>query len=46
MADGAYFRDLEEKLRFLEDDWVKHAAAAGVDGKAALADLRAHIAKP
>jgi TRAP-type C4-dicarboxylate transport system substrate-binding protein len=46
MAEGAYFRQLEDKLRFLEDDWVKRASAAGVDGKAALADLRAHIAKP
>jgi len=46
MAEGAYFRELEEKLRFLEEDWVKRAASAGVDGKAALADLRASIAKP
>ena len=46
MAEGAYFRQLEDKLRFLEDEWVKRAAAAGVDGKAAMADLRAHIAKP
>lgn len=46
MADGAYFKALEEKLRFLEQDWVKQATAAGIDGKAALADLRAHVAKP
>jgi len=46
MAEGAYFKQLEDKLRFLEDDWVKKAGAAGVDGKAALADLRAHVAKP
>lgn len=46
MAEGAYFRQLEDKLRFLEDDWAKRATAAGVDGKAALADLRAHIARP
>ena len=46
MADGAYFKQLEDKLRFLEDDWVKRAGAAGVDGRAALADLRAHVAKP
>ena len=46
MADGPYFKQLEDKLRFLEDEWVKRAAASGVDGKAAMADLRAHIAKP
>lgn len=46
MADGAYFKALEEKLHFLEEDWVKRATAAGVDGRAALADLRAHITKP
>jgi TRAP-type C4-dicarboxylate transport system substrate-binding protein len=46
MADGAYFKALEEKLHFLEEDWVKRATAAGVDAKAALADLRAHVAKP
>ena len=46
MAEGAYFKELEDKLRFLEDDWAKRASAAGVDGKAALADLRASIARP
>jgi TRAP-type C4-dicarboxylate transport system substrate-binding protein len=46
MADGAYFKALEEKLHFLEEDWVKRATAAGVDAKAALADLRVHVAKP
>jgi TRAP-type C4-dicarboxylate transport system substrate-binding protein len=46
MADGAYFKQLEDKLRFLEEEWLKRAAAAGLDGKAALADLLAHIAKP
>ena len=46
MAEGAYFRQLEDKLRFLEEDWVKRASAAGIDGKAALAELRAHVAKP
>ena len=44
MAGGAYLRELEDKLRFLEDDWLKSAQAAGIDGKAALADLRAIIA--
>lgn len=46
MAEGAYFKQLEDKLRFLEDEWVKKAGAAGVDGKAALADLRAHVDRP
>lgn len=46
MAEGAYFQALQDKLRFLEDEWVKRATVAGVDGKAALADLRAFVAKP
>ncbi|HVL36245.1 MAG TPA: TRAP transporter substrate-binding protein [Burkholderiales bacterium] len=45
MADGAYFAELQNRLRFLEDEWLKQAAAAGVDGKAALADLRANVGK-
>src|SRR5207302_6214931 len=40
MAEGAYFRELEEKLRFLEDDWVKRASAAGADARVALCELR------
>ena len=46
MAEGAYFEELQAKLRYLEDEWLKKAAATGVDGKAALADLRANVAKP
>ncbi len=45
VADAAYLRELEDKLRFLEDDWVKKAAASGVDGKAAVAELRSIIAQ-
>ena len=46
MAKGAYFEALQSRLRFLEDEWLKKAAGAGVDGKPALADLRRHVAKP
>ena len=45
-ADGAYFKELQDKLRYLEEEWVKQASALGLDGKAALAELRAHVAKP
>jgi TRAP-type C4-dicarboxylate transport system substrate-binding protein len=40
MASGAYLKELEDKLRFLEDDWLKGAQGAGVDGKSVLTDLR------
>lgn len=30
MAEGAYLKELEHRLRFLEDEWLKHAAAAGI----------------
>ncbi len=46
MPDGAYFQTLQDRLRFLEDAWIKQAEATGIDAKAALADLRAHIARP
>lgn len=44
-VDAAVLRGYEEKLRFLEDQWVQKAAAAGVDGKGALAELKDIIGK-
>jgi len=38
-------RELSERLAFLEGDWIAAAAGRGVDGAAALAALRAEIAK-
>ena len=43
MAEGAYLRALEDKLRFLDDQWLQKAAALGVDGKAALSELRGAV---
>mgnify|MGYP000299208054 CR=1 FL=1 len=43
MADGAYLKELEDKLSFFEDRWIKSSAGAGVDGKAALAELRSIV---
>ena len=43
MAGGAYLKELEDRLRFLEDDWLKGAQAAGVDGRAALAELKSIV---
>jgi TRAP-type C4-dicarboxylate transport system substrate-binding protein len=40
-APAEFLAELHEKLKFLEDNWLKDAAAAGVDGKAALAFFRA-----
>jgi TRAP-type C4-dicarboxylate transport system substrate-binding protein len=39
-APQAFVAELHDKLQFLEDDWVKEAAAKGVDGPAALAFFR------
>lgn len=44
MIDPAHFQALQAKLKFLEDEWIKKAAAAGVDGRAALAELRDALA--
>jgi TRAP-type C4-dicarboxylate transport system substrate-binding protein len=44
MVDPQHLRDLEAKWRFLEDDWIKKAQSAGVDGRAALSELRAAVA--
>lgn len=44
MADGAYLKEIEDKLRFLEDDWLKAAQSAGVDGRAVLAEIRSIVA--
>lgn len=35
---------MKKKLQFIEDEWIKAAAAKGVDGKAALATFRAAVA--
>ena len=35
---------LDKRLRFLEDEWLNKARATGVDGKAALAELRRIVA--
>lgn len=40
-APADFVADLHQKLQFLEDNWLKDAAKAGVDGKAALAFFRA-----
>jgi TRAP-type C4-dicarboxylate transport system substrate-binding protein len=44
MITPEHQKALEDKLRFLEDEWLKKAQAAGIDGKAVLADLRQTIA--
>lgn len=46
MADAVYFQQLQERLRFLEEEWVKRATTGGIDARAALADLRAQVDKP
>ena len=43
MAEGAYLRTLEDKLRFLDDQWLQKAATAGIDGKAALSELKSTV---
>lgn len=40
LADGPYLKSLEDKLRPLEEQWVQKARTNGVDGKAALTDLK------
>jgi TRAP-type C4-dicarboxylate transport system substrate-binding protein len=40
-APPEFMAELQNKMQFLEDNWLKDAAAAGVDGKAALAYFRA-----
>lgn len=35
----------KEKIAFMNDDWIKKANDAGLDGKALLADLKATVAK-
>jgi len=43
MASGTYLAELENALRSFEEDWLKAAQGAGVDSKAALADLKSII---
>jgi len=43
MADGAYLKELTDKLRFLEDDWINGAQAVGVDGRSVLNELKSQI---
>jgi TRAP-type C4-dicarboxylate transport system substrate-binding protein len=40
-APPAFMTELQDKLKFIEDNWIKEAEKAGVDGKAALAFFRA-----
>jgi TRAP-type C4-dicarboxylate transport system substrate-binding protein len=40
-APADFVAELHTKMQFIEDNWLKDAAAAGVDGKAALAFFRA-----
>ena len=47
LRDGCQAEDvsftLEDKLRFLDDQWLQKAAAAGIDGKAALSELKSTV---
>jgi TRAP-type C4-dicarboxylate transport system substrate-binding protein len=36
VADEAFMSEIEERTKFLEDEWLAAAAAEGVDGQAAL----------
>lgn len=44
MITPEHQKTLDAKLQFLEDEWLKKAKAEGIDGKAALADLRSIVA--
>lgn len=44
MITPEHQKALEQRLAFLEEEWLKKAQAAGIDGKAVLADLRQIIA--
>lgn len=44
-ADDKFLADIREKTNFLEQDWLKDAAAAGVDGPAALKMFKDEVAK-
>jgi TRAP-type transport system periplasmic protein len=44
-ADEKFLADIKEKTAFLEDEWLKDAAAAGVDGPAALKMFRDEVQK-
>jgi len=43
-ASPAMMAELKQRLAFVEEDWIKQAAAKGVDGKAALEMLRREVA--
>ena len=43
--EGAELEKWKAKITFMDGDWIKKADAAGLDGKALLADLKATIAK-
>lgn len=43
--EGAELDRWKEKIAFMNDDWIKKADDAGLDGKALLEDLKATIAK-
>jgi TRAP-type C4-dicarboxylate transport system substrate-binding protein len=44
-ADEKFIADIKAKTAFLEQEWLKDAAAAGVDGPAALKMFRDEVAK-
>lgn len=43
--DPAELERWRKKIDFMNDDWIKKVSAEGWDGKALLADLRAHMKK-
>ena len=43
--DAAELARWKKKIDFMDDDWIKKVNAEGWDGKALLADLRAHMKK-
>jgi TRAP-type C4-dicarboxylate transport system substrate-binding protein len=44
-ADEKFLADIKEKTAFLEQEWLKDAAAAGIDGPAALKMFRDEVQK-
>ncbi|MGB0846278.1 MAG: TRAP transporter substrate-binding protein [Thiolinea sp.] len=44
-ADEAFVADIKKRTAHLEADWIKEADAKGVDGKAALEDMRKMVSE-
>lgn len=44
-ADDDFIADIKKRTAHLEEEWIKEADAKGVDGKAALAELRKLVAE-